>query len=304
MQLPFVYFDFGMINTFAIQWRKKKVTDRWVYAIFGDFRLAPLRHNRLALHRRHSFPELLKQRHQMVIPSMVMNTLSICPKGYKYKTTSQNRHSTSAFSLMLLREMLRFEQECGRHWVRRLQWSCVIYRQCDILSPDATGLCKLQFKVGVTDISQDCDAANRPNRPQGWTAAACRRCTETSNHTIESHPGSIRSSHQSSKMVFLWPRAMGREGSGQQGYQIPQRNLIHTCKLYYCIYVYIRHISHHIRSYKQQPKINKPFRIPSSSYKHLHWTKPSMVLGVHPKNIMFPCVPSFAHEFPLGIGGN
>ena len=24
MQLPFVYFDFGMINTFAIQWRKKK----------------------------------------------------------------------------------------------------------------------------------------------------------------------------------------------------------------------------------------------------------------------------------------
>ena len=29
-----------------------------------------------------------------------------------------------------------------------------------------------------------------------------------------------------------------------------------------------------------------------------------MVLGVHPKNIMFPCVPSFAHEFPLGIGGN
>ena len=109
MQLPFVYFDFGMINTFAIQWRKKKVTDRWVYAIFGDFRLAPLRHNRLALHRRHSFPELLKQRHQMVIPSMVMNTLSICPKGYKYKTTSQNRHSTSAFSLMLLREMLRFE---------------------------------------------------------------------------------------------------------------------------------------------------------------------------------------------------
>lgn len=61
---------------------EKKVTDWWVYAIFGDFRLAPLRHNRLALHRRHSFPELLKQRHQMVIPSMVMNTLSICPKGF------------------------------------------------------------------------------------------------------------------------------------------------------------------------------------------------------------------------------
>ena len=30
-------------------------------------------------------------------------------KGLNIKTTNQNRHSTSAFSLMLLREMLRFE---------------------------------------------------------------------------------------------------------------------------------------------------------------------------------------------------